>query len=118
MSSSIEAVIAYERERLARAGHHVTVTPVAELPAGGELGNDVIVGTLTGTAAGDGSLAGVALQSEGFTVGGAALARGALVVLRRRWFLDAARFSTLTLTDAVRLHPYVGPGREDKNGKQ
>lgn len=119
MSSSSEAVIAYERARLERAGYRVITTPIAELPKDAELGNDVIVGTLKVGGIRDGvNLEAPALQTEGGVTNGAALQRGVLVVLRRRYLLDRNKFSDAQLSDAVRLRPYRVPREEKNSGKQ
>lgn len=109
MGSSTDAVIAYELARLRGMGYSVTVSPAHGLPTDGQLGTDVLVGTLTSDVEG-------VLATEGAMVR-VAPGEGITVALRRRIFCcPKGLLPRLHLADAVRLHPYVARIKQEDKG--
>lgn len=109
MGSVKDTIIAYEAQRLRAMGYGVTVSAECELPADGQLGNDVVVGTLVVNAE-------TVLATEGAMV---ILAPGVetLAVLRRRVFCPGGAMTSLRLSNAVRLHPYAAQMKQEEGKK-
>lgn len=109
MSSVKDTIIAYEEQRLRYMGYGVTFSPIWDLPADGQLGNDVVIGTLVVNAE-------TVLATEGAMM---ILAPGVetLVVLRRRVFCPGGAMPSLRLSNAVRLHPYAAQMKQEEGRK-
>lgn len=90
-------------------GYGVTFSPIWDLPADGQLGNDVVIGTLVVNAE-------TVLATEGAMM---ILAPGVetLVVLRRRVFCPGGAMPSLRLSNAVRLHPYAAQMKQEEGRK-
>lgn len=90
-------------------GYGVTVSAVWDLPPDGQLGNDVVVGTLVANEE-------TVLATEGAMM---ILAPGveSLAVLRRRVFYLGVAMPSLRLSNAVRLHPYAAQTKQEDGRK-